>query len=248
MNATTVPFELALLARATNYQRWVADTVAPYLGRRILEIGAGIGNMSRWLPRRELLVLSESNPVLLPLLRENAAREFSGDSRVSVQLLDLTTDWRDSLRDHDFDTIVSFNVLEHVEHDLAAARQLVALLAQSAARGPKRLVSFVPAHPWAFGAIDEAYGHFRRYSARALRRLMTGAAPGCRYFQRHFNVFGLPGWIVLGRVLRRARIDPAAVAAFERLCPYLRGLDDLLHVRLKLPLGQSLVAVAELPG
>lgn len=248
MNATAVPFELALLARAANYQRWVADTVAPHLGRRILEIGAGIGNMSRWLPRRELLVLSEADPALLPLLRETAAREFSGDSRVSVQLLDLAADGREGLRHHDFDTIVSFNVLEHLEDDLAAVQQLVALLVESAARGPKRLVSFVPAHPWAFGAIDEAYGHFRRYSAHALHRLMTSAAPGCRYFARHFNVFGLPGWIVLGRMLRRARIDPAAVAAFERLCPYLRGLDDFLHVRLKLALGQSLVAVAELPG
>ena len=46
-NVTEVPFELALLARAIEYQHWIADTVRPLLGARILEIGSGIGNRPR---------------------------------------------------------------------------------------------------------------------------------------------------------------------------------------------------------
>jgi 16S rRNA A1518/A1519 N6-dimethyltransferase RsmA/KsgA/DIM1 with predicted DNA glycosylase/AP lyase activity len=56
----TLPFELEILKDATNYQKWAAQAILPYLGERILEVGSGIGNMSQWLPVRQKLVLSET--------------------------------------------------------------------------------------------------------------------------------------------------------------------------------------------
>ena len=64
-------FELDLLARAYNYQRWVFDTIEPFLGNRILELGAGIGNMSKWLPIREKLILTEYDLEFLKLLKKS---------------------------------------------------------------------------------------------------------------------------------------------------------------------------------
>lgn len=43
------PYELSLLSQAINCQKWIARAVRPYLGERIMEVGAGIGNMSRHL-------------------------------------------------------------------------------------------------------------------------------------------------------------------------------------------------------
>ena len=43
---------LDALADAPNFNRWMADTIRPFVGRRVLEIGAGIGNLTRHLARR----------------------------------------------------------------------------------------------------------------------------------------------------------------------------------------------------
>jgi hypothetical protein len=86
----------------------------------------------------------------------------------------------------------------------------------------------------------------RRSSAGMFADLARKACPGGRLQARYFNVFGLPGWVLLGRVLRRRNIDVRAIDAFEKLCPYIRGLDDAMHKYLKLPVGQSLLAVITL--
>ena len=242
-DAAQLPFELALLAEAVNYQQWMADRVRPHLGSRILEIGSGIGNLSRWLPVRERLLLTESDPSLFATLKENVAEHFGNDKRVSAASFDLSQTQTDALGAHDFDTVVSFNVMEHIADDAAALSRLARLLVEGRAKGPLRIVTLVPAHSWAYGSIDRIYGHFRRYSKRAFEQLSSRAAPGWKYSARYYNVVGLPGWVVMGKILRQRRILPAAVKRFDALCPYIRDCDDFLHDRIGLPLGQSLIAV-----
>ncbi len=241
--AASLPFELEALRKAVNYQRWIADTVAPHLGRRILEVGAGLGSMSARLPVRERLVVTEREPELLQALREAVRKEFAGDARVAVAAADLAGELPAEVAAENFDTVVSFNVLEHVEDDAGVLARLAALLRRSSAPGPRRIVSFVPAHQWAYGSIDAVYGHVRRYSAASFGALAARACPGCRLETRYFNAFGLPGWLLMGRILRSKRISLGAIQSFERLCPYIRGIDDVLHAVLRLPLGQSLLAI-----
>jgi len=242
-----LPFEFTALRGAVKYQRWIVESVTPYLGVRILEVGAGVGIMSRWLPVHERLVLSEAEPALLSALETEARQHFGADPRVAVMQADLSRDLPAAMTAENFDTVVSFNVIEHIEDDVAALARLADMLAHAATRGPRRIVSFVPAHAWAFGAIDAAYGHFRRYSAASFARLVERSCPGARLDTRYFNTFGLPGWLVLGKLLRRRSFSAAAVDAFDRLCPWLRGPDRMLHSVLRLPLGQSLIAVVTLP-
>lgn len=237
-----LPFELVALRRAVNYQRWVADAATPYLGARILEVGAGLGNLSRWLPLRERLLLSEREPELLRLLRIEVQERFEGDPRVSVVQANLDSEIPAAITAAALDTIVSFNVIEHVEDDVGVLARLAAVLEKSTSTGPRRIVSFVPAHSWAYGTIDAAYGHVRRYSAASFAALAARSCPGWKLETRYFNAFGLPGWIILGRLLRRRSVSVRAIEWFERLCPLIRGIDDALH-RMHLPLGQSLIAV-----
>lgn len=241
----SIPFELELLSQATNYQKWVARTVNPFLGHRILEVGAGIGNMSKWLPCREKLVLSEADPALVPVLQKNVTNFFSGNPAAEVKHIDLTTEWHAELAPHNFDTVISFNVLEHIEDDAAALERLLGILKASRVSGPKRLVTFVPAHPFAYGEMDRTFSHFRRYARSDFKKLHRLLAPEWRMSLRHFNVIGLPSWIVLGRIFRRKQIGAGAVQGFEKICPHVSGLDDFLHETLKLPLGQSLLCVWE---
>lgn len=244
--ALALPFELVSLANAVNYQRWVFRTIEPFVGQRILEIGAGIGNMSQWLPIRERLILSETDPQLIGNLRENlAARRTLQDQRVSVLALDVVRDDLTAVMAEKLDTVVSFNVLEHIENDAEALGRLCDIVRANRSPGRKRVITFVPAHAWAYGSMDKTFGHFRRYSRSGLKNLCRKVAPEAKLTLRHFNAFGVAGWVWNGRVMKRPHIGSGAIRAFERLCPWLSPIDDFLHKQLRLPIGQSLLAVLE---
>jgi SAM-dependent methyltransferase len=238
-----IPFELKSLAEAKNYQEWIFATVSPWVGSRILELGAGIGNMSKWLPTRDRLILTENDPELLKLLRQQTA-EIQALPSVSVRELDLTKDFQ-SLSGENLDTIISFNVLEHIEDDEKVLESLYELLKTSKALGPKRLITFVPAHQWAFGEMDKEFGHFRRYEASQLRALMKNIEPRATVYTEYFNVVGLLPWWWNGRVRKNRTLDRTQIQIFDRLVPWVRGIDRFLHRTLRLPFGQSVLFIVE---
>jgi SAM-dependent methyltransferase len=243
-----LPFELDSLAEARNYQQWVFDAVSPFLGRRILEIGSGIGNMSQWLPTGDLLVLTETDPQLVQLLRERAASYFGSHvAKVCIHQLELGGAQEHALAAYGFDTIVSFNVLEHIEDDRDAVAHLLGLLRASPA-AVRRLVSFVPAHAWALSDLDRHYGHFRRYSRDRIGQLSLELAPDARVTVIPFNAVGFAGWVWSTMILRQTRIDKRSVKAYDAICRYTRGVDDFFCRTLGYPLGQSFVWVLELRG
>ena len=245
--ASDLPFELDSLARAENYQKWIFETIQPYLGERILEIGAGIGNMSKWLPIRERLIVSERDPNLIQQF--NHAEQNSAllsNSRSSVIQFDLTRDDLNILKKENLDTIISFNVLEHIENDREVLQKLVCILENPNQKNIKKIITFVPAHQWAYGSFDKNYGHFRRYSAEGLDALLKTVVPvHAKTTFQYFNLVGLLGWLVSGKILSKQIIDPTSIYLFDRLCPYIKGVDQWIHRSLKVPIGQSLLAVTE---
>lgn len=242
-----VPFELEILVNANRYQNWLVDVTRPYLGKRILELGAGIGNMSRHLPVEDRLVLSEISPPLVQILEDRVPYRPGQ----SVVLVDSAKPLSQTFQHENFDTVLSFNVLEHIEHDAAMVRDLIELLQNSKAPGPKRIVTLVPAHQWAFGEIDKSFDHFRRYSAGSFRKLLKQAGVtdlNRKNFRfRYMNLPGLLGWWINGKLLGRSQIGKGNVKLFEVLCPVIRPVDDFLHTHLRLPLGNSLLAVYVVP-
>jgi hypothetical protein len=142
---------------------------------------------------------------------------------------------------------VSFNVLEHIESDDQAVRTLADILRASPGTRPRRIVSVVPAHGFAFGTLDDAFDHHRRYDHESFARLAAAAAPDCAVVTRSFNPLGLPGWVVAGRLLHQGRIAPAQIRLSERLVPAYRWFDGIAVGRFGLRYGQSLIGVIELP-
>lgn len=242
-----IPYDLEALRRAKRYQEWVSKTISPYLGSRILEIGSGIGNMSRWLPVREKLVLTEADPELFSLLKKTMSEHTNTNDKINLELVDLNDDWAAKLEPHAFDTIVSFNVLEHIEDDTKTVERLLGLLERSSAKGPKRLVTFVPAHQWSYGTIDKKLKHFRRYNVRDFERIAKACGFKGKVFHQYFNLFGLPGWWFVNKILKKDSVSLSNVKTFEAICPFISPVDNFLHKKLRLPLGQSLLVVMELP-
>lgn len=182
--------DLVLLSEAVRYQRWVLSSFGSSLRGRVLEVGAGVGNFTRWLARvADEVVVAEPDPSM--------ADELAGSAPDNVQVRALPIEGLHGSGER-FDAVVAINVLEHIEDQLAAV-----CVARELLRPRGRLCVFVPAHRALFGSLDRRYGHLRRYTRRGTRALLEAAGfhvITCRYF----NPVGAVGWWAVGRVARRS--------------------------------------------
>ena len=221
------------LAAARNFNSWMAETIAPFLGRRILEVGAGIGNLTRRLAaKRELYIASDIDDKHLARLSARVAHR----PQVRIAKIDLR-------RAEDFepfrglvDTVVCLNVLEHVEDDQHALRNI-----QNVLEPGGRAIILVPQNQRIYGELDAVLGHARRYSETELLRKMTAAG-----FQVEelfdFNRVTTPGWWWNGRVLKRRTFSPFQLQIFDWLVPVFERVDRWLPWK-----GASLIAVGRKP-
>jgi 2-polyprenyl-3-methyl-5-hydroxy-6-metoxy-1,4-benzoquinol methylase len=219
-----------LEAENSRRQEWVYNTIAPHIGRSVLEVGSGIGTFSKYfLSRCERLHLTDYRPAFLDLLRER----FGDLPHVRFDFLDLERP-PFQLEDGNPDTIICLNVLEHIEDDVAALRGLAAMLGSSG-----RLILQVPNYPGLYGSLDESYGHRRRYSPRSLRAALETAGFELTVLRR-FDPFAIPGWIAVNNLARARQLNRRALSAYDALVPWLRPFDFLSRVA-----GLSLIACAE---
>jgi glycosyltransferase involved in cell wall biosynthesis len=204
---------------APRFNRWMADTIRPYIGKSVMEIGAGIGNLTR------LLVARRKRYVATDLDREHLERLRS---RLMARP-NLETAQLDAARAEDhvpfhgqMDTVVCLNVVEHIKDDLGALRNIFALLQDGG-----RAVILVPEGQSIFSSLDEELGHWRRYSEDQLRRRMTEAGFDVEAMLG-FNRISRPGWWLNGKILKRRTISRVQLRNFDRLVWLWRKLDSRL--------------------
>jgi 2-polyprenyl-3-methyl-5-hydroxy-6-metoxy-1,4-benzoquinol methylase len=224
---------LARMGRLESYNVWLADRFRHALGKRVLEIGAGFGNMTKQLTgrERELVVASDLDPVALEYLRGTFRDDAS--VRVASYRFPLDAAERAELKALAVDTIACLNVLEHIEDDVATLADLHALLPAGG-----RLVLIVPALARLYGTLDVHLHHFRRYEKAELEQKVRDAGFALEDV-RFLNRPGIVGWYVNGKILRRRVLPSGQLAAFKLLLP-------MLEREAKNPpsVGMSLLAIA----
>ncbi len=219
------------LAELDRYNQWIYERIEPALGRRILEVGAGTGNLTEYLRRADREVIATD---VLPAYRGQLERRFAGDGRVTVGSFDLCQPAPAELLVDPCDTVVCLNVLEHIEDDLTALREMRRTLCPGGC-----LALLVPAHPFLYGEFDRAVGHFRRYRRSSLRRLLGEA--GFRVTRLgYFNIVATLPWLLNGRLLKREYLPAGQTLLANRLVPLLK-----LERFFGPPAGLSLIALAE---
>ncbi len=224
---------LGRLARAPRFNAWMADVVRPHVGQRVLEIGAGTGNLTRRLVPRERYVASDVNPLYLQTLRSLIAdRPYLG-----VAFTDLTRAETFPAPAGSFDTVVCLNVLEHVEDDVGALANVRAALAPGG-----RAIVLVPQGPALMGTLDEVLGHRRRYTPATLRAAAAAAGLEVRDLLG-FNRVGTPAWWLNGKVLGRRGFGLLQILTLNALTPIFRRVDRALPFP-----ALSLIAVLERPA
>ena len=229
-------------ARAPRINGWIYGKLRAGVRGAVLEIGCGIGNLSRLIladvvrsGEASRAVFTDADPDALAVLRA----ELGDAARLAlITAWDLRDPPPPAIAARRFDAIVAVNVVEHLSDDLAAVRALAALLSPGGA-----LLLYVPACPLAFGTLDQALGHHRRYTRASLQRLLAGAGLAAGR-PRYMNRLGLLGWLWQAKLLGRRALAPGLIAAFERGVPLARLLDALTA---PLPIGLGLVACAYRP-
>ena len=224
--------DLETMSEAKRYQAHVFELLRPHVGASVLEVGCGIGTASLRLAEiAERLVCIEPNPNCV----SRARAALDGNAKISLRTCHLEECDRDELIQQRFDTIVCVNVLEHIEDHIRALRLFRELVAPT---GGKVLI-FVPAVQTAYGPLDAALGHHRRYSKRSLRAAFDAAGLDLVDL-RYTNPIGLLGWMYNAHVARTIEHTPEQVRLFERLvAPWALPIDRMIAP----PIGLSLFAV-----
>ena len=222
------------MTRAENYFAWQGRLVRKHIGRRVVEVGCGLGNFTRLLLDRDLVVAVDSEPGCVERLEER----FGHRHNLVPLVCDASHPSFRALAEYRLDCCICLNVLEHIEHDETALEAMVSVLTRKAS-----IILVVPAFQLLYGPIDRNLGHYRRYSRRDLRRLARGA--GVRVKELHYsNLPGFFGWWMNSHIYRREAQSERQIAFFDR---YVVPTAAAIEGAVRPPFGQSLVAVLEKP-
>jgi glycosyltransferase involved in cell wall biosynthesis/phospholipid N-methyltransferase len=220
---------LVRMSNVPNFNRWMGDVVRPHLGARVLEIGAGIGNITRALCPRDRYTVTDLNPLFLDYLRGSLA----GRPYIDVRRLDVSERRDFEGLESKYDTIVCLNVLEHVGDEAGALANM-----RSALEAGGAAIILVPQSPALRGTLDEALGHVRRYTRASLASALESAGfEVVKMFD--FNRATAPAWWWNGKILRRSSFGRVQLKLLNVTIWFWKRVDRFLPWR-----GTSLVAVA----
>lgn len=228
---------LETIADAHNFNRWMYETVAQHIiPGNILEIGSGIGNISRFF-------MDDHIPIVQSDLRENycsfLVHKYGHHPFCqNILQLDIVHPEFDSVYAHlfeSFDNVYALNVLEHIEDDQQAILNCHKLL-----RPGGRVIMLVPAYQSLYNGFDEELFHFRRYSQTQFQKLFQ-TADFHLSDTYHFNFMGILGWFVSGSLMRNRIIPSGQMQLYNYLVPTFRRIDEWVNGRV----GLSLVCVGE---
>ncbi|HVJ84567.1 MAG TPA: methyltransferase domain-containing protein [Caulifigura sp.] len=163
---TEIPYvgdELELFSHALNWKSYLRRQISPFLGKRVLEVGAGIGATTRMLcdGTQENWRCLEPD---LPMARLLETQILNGELPACCQAQAGTV----ADVDEQFDSLIYIDVLEHIPAD----REEIALAAEKVRPGGF-IVVLSPAHNHLYTAFDKRIGHCRRYSKEMLAELTT---------------------------------------------------------------------------
>lgn len=217
----------------------VADRLAAHAGASVgdlLDIGAGTGgvlmHLSRLMPQTALCGV-EPDPGARGFCREHGLNVLEG----TADPLPLASESQD--------VVTALDVLEHLDDDLSAAREIARVLRP----GGVALVT-VPAFMWLWGPHDTLNDHKRRYRLRQIEQVIEGA--GLEIEQSsYFNTLLFP-FAVVQRMAekalgRRGATEKVPFAPLNAVFYAIFSLERPLLRAVRLPWGVSVLVVGRKP-
>jgi SAM-dependent methyltransferase len=210
---------LDTLAQTPHFNKWMAEVIRPFVGSRVLELGAGIGNLTRYFLRGRLsYIATDVDPEHLARLRTR----FQSRPTLRVGHCDLTSPEDFHQFAGQVDSIICLNVVEHIEDDNLALKNIASALTPGG-----RAIVLVPQGQEIYGTLDEVLGHHRRYTEEQLRQRMEAA--GLRVDRiLPFNRITRPVWFINGRLRKHRSFSRFQLWIFDKLVWFWRIIDPFL--------------------
>ncbi len=228
--------DLEAMSWAVNYHRWILRVFEPYLGKRLVEVGAGTGSFSELLLelRPQSLSLVEPAPAMYRELER--LKKLDTSTRIATYPTTFDKSSEQIRAEQSPDSIIYVNVLEHIADDQAELMSVNRTLERGG-----RVFIFVPALSWLYGPFDKRIGHHRRYSIPELVAKCSTA--GFRILRAsYFDILGIAPWWIKYRVLKSKELESGAVQLYDRhVVPIARALES----RLQPPIGKNIILIAE---
>jgi 2-polyprenyl-3-methyl-5-hydroxy-6-metoxy-1,4-benzoquinol methylase len=228
--------DLEAMSFAVNYHKWILDEFRPFLGKRVVEVGAGTGSFSELLLQESIDSLSlvepsemfESLTANVSQIKNKAQVDFykSIFSEVATEICEKQKP----------DSIIYVNVLEHIEDD----RLELGYIHRTLSKGGRCFI-FVPALMSLYGEFDRKIGHFRRYTKREVEEKCKSA--GFKILKsKYFDLAGIVPWFVKYKMLKSDSLDSGAVTLYDKVAiHFVKGMEKFVNV----PLGKNVLMVAE---
>lgn len=212
------------------YFKWQAEQISKYAGKRIADIGCGLGNFVEIFSDKELYLGFDPDELVR---KEVESLEYPENFKLA-ETGDICLDEAvDEIEENGIDTIICINTLEHIEKDKQALTNMV-----KAVKKNDHICLIVPALHCLYGSLDKFDGHYRRYSKRDLSVLTNGLGVDV-VLMHYMNMIGSIGWFIKSRIVKEKSYRNANFSFIVFLLPIISFLEKCIK-----PLfGLSLVLV-----
>ncbi len=214
---------LDVISGADKFNRWMHETIAPHCSGRILEIGSGIGNISKYfIERGDSIMLTDLRKSYCDQLQDSfgKSKNLIGIEQIDLVAENFDTQYKDLLGT--FDTVFALNVIEHIEDDRLALVNATKLLSSNG-----KIIILVPAYQSLYNQFDVELEHFRRYTKKTIATTFDNAAIDIER-QQYFNAVGILGWFVTGKILRKKQIPGGQMNLYNTFVPVIKLIDKLI--------------------
>ncbi len=219
---------LTHMSKLDRLNAWVYKEISPYIGDRILEAGCGNGNLTSHLLDKELVVAVDNDLFMLDELK----KRYGSNEKIRAIKAGLNDLPKKELLNLKLDTIICLNTLEHIKEDMEVLKNFNSMLSNG------HLILLVPAFKKLYCHLDKAAGHYRRYQLKEISEKVESCGFEIQK-KMYFNLFGILGWLVNGKILKKERLSNKLLSLFNFFLPSFNFLEKLIGP----PFGLSIILI-----
>ena len=212
---------LQILSEADAFNKWMYSAICPYASGNILEIGSGLGNISKFfILNGDKITLSDIDPFYLDHLKKTfqSYPNVKNFFYIDLQTKEFSRHYEE-LKEK-FDTVFLLNVLEHLANDSYAIQNCRFLLKEKGT-----LIILVPAYSFLFSEMDKQLNHYRRYTTKTIcKKIAREGFQIERSF--YFNFMGIPAWLY-GKIRKFKVLPKTEMKLYNKLVPLGKVLDKI---------------------
>ncbi|MFH1541153.1 MAG: class I SAM-dependent methyltransferase [Elusimicrobiota bacterium] len=221
---------LQLVEEINKYSSWIYSKFFKYIKGKVLEVGCGLGTITQFYVNDFDVTAADISDEYVNIVKQR----FHNCKNFHSAVLNIESE-TDILQENGYNTIISSNVLEHIQNDVAALRNMNKVLKDGGV-----LILLVPACRFLFSNLDKNVGHYRRYSKLEIKNKLEDAGFIIEK-QFYINIFGALGWFFNGKILKRKTLESLPLSLFNFFVPLFIFIESII----KIPFGLSIINICK---